>query len=291
MKQKRSMKAYADLHTHSTASDGSIEPGRLAALAREAGLAAIALTDHDTVAGLSAFLKGTNDCGITGVAGIEISSRWDFPNEVHILGYFVDHTDQEFCRRLKLLQDARNERNRKMIKLLHEQGVDVGMQEWENEAPGHIIGRLHLAKVLVRKGICSDVREAFKRFIGRDGSAYLPKERLTSVEAVRFLRESGAAPVLAHPGLLNLNSEELRSFLIVLKENGLIGVECFHSDHDSRVSRRFQELAVRLQLVVTGGSDFHGSQKRNVTLGSPCVPLDYLVRLKDAMNLMRSDGF
>ncbi|NOY23136.1 MAG: PHP domain-containing protein [Acidobacteria bacterium] len=269
-----------DLHTHSTASDGSYSPEKLPFLAIHAGLSAIALTDHDTVDGLAPFLTACKKAGVEGVGGIEISSRWHFSGEVHVLGYFVNPGDAEFRKRLEYLQQAREDRNALMIRKLQSLGIDVTLEEWQMLAGGEIVGRPHLAHLLIKKGVCRDMREAFGKYIGTDGVAFVPKEKLTSVEAVRFLREFSVAPVLAHPGLLKLDTDTLLRFLMELKDNGLVGVECTHSDHDGKTTRKLLELAIRLELAPTGGSDFHGTPKPHVRLGVPEVPYSYLLGLK-----------
>ncbi len=280
-----------DLHTHSTASDGSEAPERLPFLAKDACLSAIALTDHDTVDGLEPFLSACKKAGLEGVGGIEISSRWHFPGEVHVLGYFVNPENGEFCERLKFLQQAREDRNGEMTRKLQSLGIDVTLEEWQQAAGGEIVGRPHLAHLLIEKGVCRDMREAFGKYIGTDGLAFVPKEKLTTVEAVRFLREFSAAPVLAHPGLLKLDTSELKKFLVELKDNGLTGVECIHSDHDGKTTRKLLELAIRLELAPTGGSDFHGIPKPHVHLGVPEVPAGYLSGLKDTFLCSGMDTF
>lgn len=280
-----------DLHSHSTASDGSEAPERLPFLAKDAGLSAIALTDHDTVDGLESFLTACNGAEIEGVPGIEISSRWHFPGEVHVLGYFVDPGDREFCQRLEFLQKARGDRNGEMIRKLQSLKIDVTLEEWQQAAGGEIVGRPHLAHLLIEKGVCRDLREAFGKYIGTDGVAFVPKEKLTTVEAVRFIREFSAAPVLAHPGLLKLDTDVLRNFLIELKDNGLVGVECIHSDHNDKMTRKLLELSIRLELAPTGGSDFHGSHKPHVRLGVPEVPGRYLSGLKAKLFSTEAEAF
>ncbi|PJB82322.1 MAG: phosphoesterase [Acidobacteria bacterium CG_4_9_14_3_um_filter_49_7] len=280
-----------DLHTHSTASDGSEVPGKLPFLAKDTGLSAIALTDHDTVDGLDPFLAACKKAGVEGVGGIEISSRWHFPCEVHLLGYFVETKNVEFCRRLEFLQQAREDRNALMIRKLQSIGIDVTLEEWQKAAGGEIVGRPHLAHLLIQKGVCRDMREVFGKYIGTDGIAFVPKEKLTTVEAVRFLREFSVAPVLAHPGLLRLDTEALRDFLNELKDNGLVGMECIHSDHDEKTTRKLLELAFRLELVPTGGSDFHGTPKPHVRLGVPEVPFSYLSGLTEAFSSHNKETF
>ena len=269
-----------DLHTHSTASDGSVSPERLPVMARGKGLSGIALTDHDTLNGLGAFLKSCHEQGIRGIAGIEISSNGPAGGEVHVLGYFVPLQNEKFVSGIRFLQEARTARNRQMIRLLRDAGCPVTMDDWEAEAGGGILGRLHLANLLLRVGWVKHIGEAFSKWIGRGGDAFVPKERWSTIQAVRFLRESGALPVLAHPGLYRGHVPDIRQFLIQLKESGLVGIECLHSDHDERQAVRFQTLAVKLGLLKTGGSDFHGEVKPHVALGHPGMSPEWFMEME-----------
>ena len=270
-----------DLHVHSTASDGSLDAAALAAEASTAGLAAVALTDHDTVAGVSPFMDAFIRAGIRGIGGIEISSNGPGSGEVHILGYHVPMALPSFIAGIEVLQRARDERNQAMIHRLQELGCPVSMELWMAEASGEILGRLHLARILVRIGWCRHLGEAFSSWIGRDGVAFMPKERWTSAEAVRFLRESGALPVLAHPGLYRSHVPDIHQFLVQLKDEGLVGIECIHSDHSRREVVHYQTLATRLDLLMTGGSDFHGTSKPGVSMGQPPVPASWLEKMDE----------
>ena len=281
-----SYKERIDLHTHSTASDGSVAPGALPGMAVDHGLAALALTDHDTVSGLDAFMDGCVRVGIRGIPGIEISSQGPGEGEIHILGYFVSMTNRNFLSGVASLQAARNERNREMIRKLQGHGCPVTMADWEVEASGDILGRLHLANLLVEKGWVAHHGEAFSRWIGRSGKAFVPKERWTATHAVHFLREAGALPVLAHPALYRSHIPDIHQFLILLKGQGLVGVECIHSDHSERDVVRYQTLAAKLGLLPTGGSDFHGHRKPHVKLGKPAVPMDWLSALESFRSSM-----
>lgn len=271
-----------DLHIHSTASDGSVAPSDLPGLALDQGLGALALTDHDTVSGIDDFMAGCDRAGIRGIPGIEISSQGPGEGEIHILGYFVSMTDRGFRSGIGALQGARDERNREMIRKLQMHGCPVTMADWEGEASGEILGRLHLANLLVEKGWVAHHGEAFSQWIGRSGKAFVPKERWTAAVAVRFLREAGALPVLAHPSLYRSHIRDIHQFLILLKDQGLVGVECIHSDHTEKEAVRYQTLAAKLGLLPTGGSDFHGHRKPHVKLGIPTVSHDWL-RALDAL--------
>lgn len=260
-----------DLHVHSTASDGTDSPEQLPVLARQSGLSGLALTDHDTLDGVACFMAACEREGMRGISGVEISSSGPGDSEVHILGYFRYPANNKLRQLVAFLKKARDERNRRMIRRLQELGATVTLSDWADEAGGHILGRLHLASLLVRTEFCTGYRHAFTGYIGRGGAAFVPKERLTSFEAATRLREAGAVPVLAHPGLIRSQVSSLRQFLIDLKENGLLGMECYHSDHQTRDVPRYLRLAAQLDLLATGGSDYHGTVKPHVRLGEPAI--------------------
>ncbi len=272
-----------DLHVHSTASDGTDQPEVLPVLARQAGLSGLAITDHDTLAGVPSFLKACRQADVRGIAGVEISSTGPADSEVHILGYFRSPDNRPLQQLVEFLKSARDERNRQMIRRLQELGAPVSLADWADEAGGIILGRLHLARLLVKTGFCRDYRQAFGAYIGRDGMAFIPKERLSSGDAVSRLREAGAVPVLAHPGLIRSRIPSLRQFLIDLKESGLLGMECHHSDHETRELPRYLRLASQLSLLSTGGSDYHGAVKPHVRLGQPSVSMAVVDQLDEWM--------
>ncbi len=270
-----------DLHGHSTASDGTYSPKDYVILAKKIGLKAVALTDHDTVSGLKEFVEEGENLQIEVVPGIEISSLYKKTIETHILGYFIDAYDDSIEEKLKGMQNSREERNVKMVEKLQNLGIDISYTEWEEEAGGKIVGRPHLAALLVRKGVCKDLREAFNKYIGNEGIAYIPKEKKTAKEAVEFLRECGICPVLAHPAIYNLNTNRLIEMILELKEAGLVGIEVIHSEHSTKNFNKLLELAYRFKLVPTGGSDFHGEKKPYVKMGFPETPYEYLEKLKE----------
>ncbi len=275
------MRKLIDLHMHSTVSDGTYTPSELVRHAKEKGLSAIALTDHDTAGGVKEFLEEGEKQGIETIAGIEISSLFEGYPEIHVLGYFIDPENKDVMEKLNFLQDARKVRNIKLIARLKELGFEVTWEELEKEANGQLIGRPHFAALMVKKGFVKDTNEAFSKYIGNDGLAFVPKEKLTTPEAVSFLFENGIVPVLAHPILIGMNTDDLIDFIILLKKSGLQGIEVIHSEIPEKESRKYLELAYRFNLVPTGGSDFHGENKPYVKMGVPEVPYDFFLKLKE----------
>ncbi len=275
------MRKLIDLHMHSTASDGTFTPSELVNLAIEKGLSAIALTDHDTAAGTEEFLKTAKDKGIEAIAGIEISSLFEGYPEIHVLGYFIEPENKEVMNKLAYLQDARRVRNIKLIERLKELGMELKWEELEKEANGKLIGRPHFAALMVKKGFVKDTNEAFSKYIGNNGVAFVPKEKLTTPEAVSFLFQNGIVPVLAHPTKIGMNTNDLIDFIILLKKHGLQGIEVIHSEISEKESKKLLELAFRFNLVPTGGSDFHGDNKLFVKMGQPEVPYTFFEKLKN----------
>jgi len=283
---------------HSTASDGTDTPGRLPRLAKEAGLAAIALTDHDTTDGLVHAKRQAAKRGVRFLTGIELSadpnSVWpdggelagvdEVPGTLHILGYGVSWRAaalQAVCERAR---KARAERNPQIIERLAGLGVRIRLDEVEAEAGDGVIGRPHLAKVLVRKGYARSVHEAFRKYIGRGGAAYVRKDRLDAADAVAAIHAAGGLAVLAHPVQLGLpDPAAVEHYVKALKDHGLDGLETRHSDHTPDTVAQLDRLADRLNLIATGGSDYHGETKP-VRLGEVRVDLDVFDRLEDAVN-------
>jgi len=256
-----------DLHTHSTASDGTYSPAELVRLAVKEGLSALALTDHDTVEGLAEARTEAERLGLAFVPGVEISVRFAGPGHCHILGYFVDPASENLRETLGLLQRARAERNRKMVEKLRALGIEITLEELESKAGGGEIGRPHFAALLVEKGVVRRVEEAFEKYLRKGAPAYVPKARLTEEEAFSAIRAAGGLPVLAHPVHLGLSPEELAAYVSRLREMGLAGIEAYYTDHSPEFTALCLDLARRFDLVVTGGSDFHGRNKPDIKLG------------------------
>ncbi len=259
---------YVDLHCHSTASDGSLPPAEVVRIAKGAGVCAMSLTDHDTVAGNAEAAEEAKKQGIDFVTGIEISCEFRSPGTMHILGYGVDPTSSVLAELSGTLIENRNNRNPRIIRRLNELNVAVTMEEWEDAAGGDVIGRPHLAQILVRKGYANSVKQVFDKYLGQGGQAYFDKEKLPRKRALEMIFASGGIAVLAHPYQLRCtNDAELETIVKDLADLGLAGIEVMHSDHDAAAVRKYSQLADRFGLIRTGGSDFHGTSKKSISLG------------------------
>jgi len=251
--------SYADLHTHTIASDGTGTPSHNIQLAASAGLTAVAITDHDTVGGLEEALAAGQTYGITVVPGIEISTIHN-GIDIHVLGYWIDWKNPVFLERLEQLRGVRDRRNEMIIERLCELGMEITMDDViasvsSLKREGDSIGRPHIADALVRKGYVGSMEEAFARYLGRGGAAYANPPRITPVEAIRWIREAGGAPVLAHPGLYGCDE-----LIAELAAQGLAGLEAYHSDHTPEQESAYAAIAQEHGLLITAGSDYHGER-------------------------------
>lgn len=244
----------ADLHSHTTASDGTFTPRQSVERAKEKGLAALAITDHDTVAGLAEAQAAGAELGVEIVPGIEISSVHN-GKDVHVLGYYMNTSDETFLSRLEELRDVRNLRNRMMIARLAELGIIITLEEVEarKKEPVGNVGRPHIAEVLTEKGVVSSMNEAFERYLGSTGAAYVNPPRITPEEAIDLIHSARGAAVLAHPGLYD-NPELVRTLIA----HGLDGIEVYHPDNSTEDEELYGALADEAGILKTSGSDFHG---------------------------------
>lgn len=276
--------SFVDLHCHSTASDGTLSPAGVVRLAKESGLSALSLTDHDTMAGVDEAAREAAGVGIDFIAGIEISAEHPRPGTMHILGYGVDPENESLKNLTARLIAGRDDRNPRIIAKLQEMGLDVSMEEWRQEAAGGVMGRPQLAAILVRKGYASSIKQAFEKYIGQGAPAYFDKERLSPAEAIARIRQAGGIAVLAHPVQLCAgNDAALATIVKNLVDLGLCGIEVIHSDHDAVWVDKCSELAERYGLLKTGGSDFHGANKPDVRLGianGRRIPREFYDRLR-----------
>lgn len=282
------MDGLADLHTHTTASDGMQAPAENVRLAKAAGLSAIAITDHDTVAGVAEAMLEGERLGMTVVPGVEVSTVAN-GTDIHILGYYTNNDDVEWLTRLASLRGLRDQRNEMIVNKLQELGIALTMDEVIAAAHGEStmepakaadasIGRPHIAAALISKGIVSNMKEAFDRYLKTGAAAYVNLPRLNPFEAVDWIREAGGTSVIAHPGLYGNDSlvEEIIRY-------GVQGIEVFHSDHGPEEERRYAELAASCHLIATGGSDFHGSRAGVIfhgAIGNRTVNADVLRQLE-----------
>jgi len=255
-----------DLHTHSSVSDGSETPAGVIDLAAEAGLRAVALTDHDCLDGLDAASARGTEVGVEVIPGCELSCV--HRATMHVLVYFVTAGPGALQDRLVDLQRARDERNRTLAVRLAALGLPVTAEEMEAEAGGMGVGRPHVAAVLVRKGVVSSVQEAFDTWLAKGRPAYVEKERLAPGEALSLARASGGVGVLAHPLSLDLPPAALERQVAELAGLGLAGVECLYGRYSPAERSGLVALAERHGLAVTGGSDFHGRYKPDLSVGT-----------------------
>jgi predicted metal-dependent phosphoesterase TrpH len=260
---------YVDLHCHSTASDGTLPPREVVRLAKVSGLVGLSLTDHDTVAGINDAQDEAQQLELQFISGIEISCTFPSPGTLHMLGYGVDPDSPVLREMMRQLIDARDNRNPRIIAKLNELGVAITMDELNAEARGAVVGRPHIAAILHRRGYVSSIKQAFDKYLAQGAPAYFDKERLPPQRALELIDRSGGLAVLAHPiQLRTTNDAELDRVVKDLVDLGLAGIETIHSDHDFSMVEKCTRLAERYNLLQTGGSDFHGTNKKDIGLGS-----------------------
>ena len=257
--------ALIDLHTHSTASDGSLTPGELVALAAQKGLAAVALTDHDTLDGLPEARETGARCGVDVVPGVELSVA-DGERSVHLVGLFLSEAPGPLAGALAYLRTRRHDRNRRILDKLRECGIPIEYDTVRALARG-TVGRPHIAQALVDTGAVTSFKEAFSRYLGSHGRAYVPKDKLALPRAIALLHDEGGLAVLAHPYILGLAGTALADTLERYRDAGLDAIEAFYAEHSQAQTLEYLALARRFGLGVSGGSDFHGAAKPDVELG------------------------
>jgi len=251
---------------HSTHSDGSDTPGRLVELALEIGLKAIALTDHDGTAGVDAFLVACNGDGPERIPGVEISLDAE-RGTVHLLGYFIDHQHVNLAAALERVRDGRVIRNRAILEKLNGMGCALQWEDVTRHAGGDVVGRLHFALALTATGATRTRKEAFSRFLAKGKPAYVERPRLSREESIRLIRDAGGVAVLAHPVTLALDPRATRERVGELRDLGLGGVEVHCPLHSREEVVRYEALARDLDLVATGGSDYHGTSNPKIAMG------------------------
>ncbi len=255
-----------DLHTHSTASDGTFPPSQLIDFAISKGITHLGMTDHDTIDGIEEATNYAKNKTIKFVAGVEISVEFK-EKTMHIIGYAVNHKDDSLNEKLKILKKAREDRNPKILKKLNDFGFKMSYDEVKDEAGGGVVGRPHFAKVMLKKNYVSSTQEAFEKYLSKGASCYVDKYRLEPEDGIKMIKESGGMAVLAHPLSLKLDCEEVRNVAKSLKDCGLEGIECFYRNHTKEDEENLLKIAKDLDLMVTGGSDFHGSNRPNIFIG------------------------
>ncbi len=285
---------YVDLHIHTTASDGVMSPSEVVRYAKSKGLQAIAITDHDTIDGVSEGLEEGKKIGLEVIPAIEISVQYDH-GSMHLLGYFIDIDHPLLNEKLRELQKARAERNPKMIEKLNQLGIPITYEEVLRASGGGQVGRPHFAQVLVEKRYVGSFQEAFERYLKKGAPAYVDKFRFTSQEAIKFITEANGVAVLGHPNTLGLNGPiELEQLLMNLIREGLKGIEVYYPEHSPSETVQYKSMAERYGLVITGGTDYHGIEKNGVDIGigRGDMRLSYSMveALKEARNSSEKSG-
>lgn len=265
---------YADLHIHTTCSDGSFSPSLVPHHAIKNDLHVISITDHDSVDGVVTAIKEGEECGVEVIPGIEVSTTID-TGEVHILGYFIDYTNESFLKRLRQIQDIRIDRMSVMVDRLKKLMIDIDMNELIQYASTSSIGRLHLACFLTERGIVESVYEAFDKYIGSGKPAYEKVNALSLEEGIELILDGGGIPVLAHPGLTKRDD-----LIPEMVQSGLLGLEVYHGGHSDRDIFHYLKMAKDKGLLVTGGSDCHGERKPDMLIGKIKLPIHFVDKLR-----------
>ena len=265
---------FADLHLHTRFSDGTYSPEELAAAARRKGLCAIALTDHDTVEGCAPTAEACGREGIEFIPGSELTAQWN-DHEIHVLAYFLDTHNPALLAELGKFQTVRQDRIREMVARINQLGIPLLVDDVFSLASCRSPGRPHVARALMEGEFCGSLDEAFERFLKKGRPAWVPKFKMSAPEAIALIHQAGGLAVMAHPGLTR--ADEL---IPPLAEMGLDGLECYHTKHSSGVAAQYAALAVRLQLLITGGSDCHGTTKGKPLIGTVKLPYEHVERLK-----------
>lgn len=267
----------ADLHIHTTASDGLMSPEEVVRWASVKRLTAIGITDHDTVKGISPAEKAASKYAIEVIPGIELSTTFE-NEEIHILGYYIDYKARWFIDTLKKLQKSRYERAGKMVGKLNDMGIDITLDKVKEIADDGAMGRPHIARAMIDRGYISNIKEAFTEYIGKDRPAYVERYKLSTGEAIDMIKKLGGVSVLAHPGLLQ-NKSDLGKIIAL----GINGIEVYHSKHDEDTVKSILAVARSRNLLITGGSDCHGMKVNNEPiLGNCSIDYKYVKMLKNA---------
>jgi predicted metal-dependent phosphoesterase TrpH len=273
---------FADLHLHTHFSDGTYTPLELAVHARSHGLAAVALTDHDTIDGCDQMARACEEQRLEFITGTELTAEAE-GNEIHLLGYLIDTTNPALLREMAQFQSVRQERIREMVSRLNRINIPLRAEAVFALASCQSPGRPHVGRALVQAGYCEDMDEAFERFLKKHRPAWVPKFKISAQRAIELIHGAGGIAVLAHPGL-NRND----GIIPRLISDGLDGLECYHTKHSPSASEHYAQLAAQNKLLITGGSDCHGLNKGQPLIGSVKLPYQHVQALKDKAASMRS---
>lgn len=279
---------YIDLHVHSNASDGTLTPTEVVKLAIDKNLAAIALSDHDTVKGVDEAIQAAKGSDLEIIPATELSCYYQ-GIEIHILGLFVNYQNPEFLEALDKLEQARFQRNLDMIQLFQKDGIDITLDDLLADNPDSIITRAHFARVLVQKGICKDKNAAFEHYLGVDCPYYLPKPQVTPEHSLSLITRAGGFPILVHPMLYHMGWSQIEELVQYLIPLGLKGIEAYHSSNYALQSDKLRSMANKYNLLISGGSDFHGANKPDIELGTGRGSLRITEHILDQIKSRHSD--
>lgn len=275
-----------DLHTHSVYSDGTDTPAGLVAMAAERGLRALALTDHDSVGGVSELLAAAAPTSVEAVPGIELSAECE-RGTMHILGYFIDHSCQTLLEKIEKVRSGRDRRNVEILKKINRLGYRLLWEDIEKQVGLDVVGRPHIAAALVECGHVKSKKAAFDLLLAKGRPAYVERDRYSAKECINLIRQAGGVAVLAHPATIHLSDAKLRGLVGELKEHGLGGIEAHYAENHPQNIRKFVRWAGELDLVCTGGTDFHGGNSPDLRIGIGFgqlrVPDEALDQLKAAV--------
>jgi len=273
---------FADLHLHTNFSDGTYTPEELASQAAKNKLAAIALTDHDTVEGCERAAAACKALEIEFIPGAELTAEQN-ENEIHILGYFLDTKNEKLLAEIAKFQAVRQNRIHEMVARINELNVPLKVDDVFALANCRSPGRPHVARALVKAGLCSSLDEAFERFLKKHRPAFVPKAKISARIAIDLIHGASGLAVMAHPGL-NRTDEVIPDLVAA----GIDGIECFHTKHSTAVAEHYLEIADKYNLLVTGGSDCHGLSKGKPLIGTVKLPYQHVEKLKEAVRSVRN---
>lgn len=276
-----------DLHTHTTESDGSFTPEELIEEAKRVGLSAIAITDHDTIAGIKKAKASASNNNIELIPGIELSTDYN-GKEVHIVGLYIDIENEYFLSKLAEFKTCRDNRNKLIVKNLQKEGFDITMDALKADNPDCVITRANIARFLYEHGMIPSIQTAFEKYIGDNCKCFVNRFKITPMDAVRLIKEAGGTAILAHPLLYHLSDSTLQTLVDELKDAGLDGIEAIYCTYTPSEERQMKQFAKSNELLISGGSDFHGTTKPKLNLGTRYgklhIPYEVLENIKNSRN-------
>lgn len=281
-----------DLHIHSYFSDGTCSPEELIRLAQKNRLTAISITDHDTVAGIPDAFYAALNSGVEVISGIELSVVFD-DLHLHLLGYFFDYNDSDLNRKLHILQNARDQRNSEIIRKLNSQGINISVEDIKKISQTGQTGRPHIAKALCQKGVVHNFDEAFEKYLKKGACAYVSRFVFSAAEAIDMLKKAGGLTVLAHPAQIASSFAEKQTLIGRLVDLGLDGIEIYYPAHTPKIRKNLKKIAKRYDMVISGGSDYHGHVRPGTGLagrGNVFVPSELLQKMHERCKKLKADS-